>query len=617
MEIEQNLIQIQINEKEESHYLLKDIQEKCRNFIKEINESKVKTLEDYKKIISEIETNPELNYFFLKYLKENNISKKEGENFDYNTNLEKLKETLSNAQYQLLEKEYRQNPLEEIINILKEYVKIKKLKKKENRIARYRKLVKNYPKNFMKLNFPLITGIERLRLKYYRDLIIQKNISTNCYELKSYIEVIEKDKDIFNDSLDDYKFNPKIYLLILMLTKTFEVNNSELINNFFTKGIKNDDENQVYENIKLLDSGEYLVKTYFEKKKIKGEDYILSGLQKDIYSHSCYPLEILLLRNESYQKYMKDGGKGFLHKLNLYDTFISYTKYFIKSNILKQLLQNDKCYDNIEVLLKNDIFLDEILDETHYRFIPFYGSKKYFGYTNKDLLITFINSIPEIVANLEIKNEDEDDGNIEEEPEKLEKMDENEEKEKEENEIDEEFQYKINNLTNIGLLLSIGVKFIKSVNEVIINLVSGYLYYLSNKKINLDILKKENDDDRENYFEKLINGGEKLLYLDINSVVVLLDGVSCQKKLSDFKSDLNADFDIEKIKKRTNNGEIKGFLKDFLDKYPINFEYLKDIGKYFKISCNSSSSIGIFMNRIGSCTYGGGKATKKKRNKIL
>ena len=52
-------------------------------------------------------------------------------------------------------------------------------------------------------------------------------------------------------------------------------------------------------------------------------------------------------------------------------------------------------------------------------------------------------------------------------------------------------------------------------------------------------------------------------------------------------------------------------LKVFLDKYPINFDYLKDGGKDYKISYGRFSSIGIFMNRTGSCTYGGGKAIKK------
>ena len=39
---------------------------------------------------------------------------------------------------------------------------------------------------------------------------------------------------------------------------------------------------------------EYVVKTYYEKKTINGDDYILQGLEKDIINHKDYPLEILL-----------------------------------------------------------------------------------------------------------------------------------------------------------------------------------------------------------------------------------------------------------------------------------------------------------------------------------
>ena len=40
----------------------------------------------------------------------------------------------------------------------------------------------------------------------------------------------------------------------------------------------------------------------------------------------------------------------------------------------------------------------------HFKFLPFYGAKNKFGYTNKDLLMSFINSIPEIVENAIIED---------------------------------------------------------------------------------------------------------------------------------------------------------------------------------------------------------------------
>ena len=133
MEIEQDLITIKINEKAEGYSLLKTIQENCKKFINEINDSKAKTLEDYKKMVSEIETCSELNYHFLNYLKKTKISYDENDKkWDYKTNLEMLKETLTNAHCQLLENKNKSNPSEEIMSILKEYVKIKNLKKKQN-----------------------------------------------------------------------------------------------------------------------------------------------------------------------------------------------------------------------------------------------------------------------------------------------------------------------------------------------------------------------------------------------------------------------------------------------------------------------------------------------------
>lgn len=64
-----------------------------------------------------------------------------------------------------------------------------------------------------------------MRVKYYKDLLIENDISTNCGLMKNYIMNMEKDKDIFGNSLNDNKFNLKTYLLILTLTTTFKIDN--------------------------------------------------------------------------------------------------------------------------------------------------------------------------------------------------------------------------------------------------------------------------------------------------------------------------------------------------------------------------------------------------------
>ena len=77
--------------------------------------------------------------------------------------------------------------------------------------------------------------------------------------------------------------------------------------------------------------------------------------------------------------------------------------------------------------------------------------------------------------------------------------------------------------------------------------------------------KEENDnDDGGFYFEKQLKGEEKFEFLDINVIIALLDGVSCQKKLSQFQADIKPDINNDKLKKRYKKGNLKGFLKVFL-----------------------------------------------------
>lgn len=608
--------------------LLKNIKDKCDNFVKGIvNGNIIKSHNDYCEIIKRIETCSELNYYFLSYLKKNNIKYiYEGEEWDYKKNLEILEETLTNEQYFALEKTERPNPLDEIRNILKEFITIgySEIKK---RPYKYSKLKKKYPIKFIKLNYPLFNGIERLRARYYRDLAIEKNISATCVNLKSYIQIMEQDKEIFNDSLDTYDFNPKIYLLILTLTTTFNIKNKEIICNFFTKNINDTDNNGNYDNIKLIEGKEYLVQTFYEKRIIIGDDYILKGLEKDIMNYGDYPLEILLLRNESYQKFQKDGGKGFLYKLGLYNSFIEYIKYFIKSKALNDALKQNKNYENIKMLLENDNYLNEMLSENHFRFLPLYGTYKHFGYTNKDLMISFINSIPEITEHIEIKVEekdilkDENQINEEENEDKDENKKNKEDKdmiieEEGENEIigEEEKKYlenQIKNLTNISLLFSIGVKFITSLHEFIIHLMYGYIYYFSEGKIETVSFKEGGDDDGGVTFEKILNGGTKFECLNINYIVYLLDGVSCGKDLEEFQKDLHSEVDIKKINDRIKNGEVKGFLAEFIKKYPINFDYIKDSSSQPKVFCRRSSEFRVIIDSAGPDTYGVRKANKK------
>ena len=144
---------------------------------------------------------------------------------------------------------------------------------------------------------------------------------------------MDKDSDIIDYSLDDIKFCPKTYLLILALKENFLKKSLT----FFTKNIINEDLNYL-KHIYYDDNGKLFAYNNFEKIEINPTDYILIGLNTDILNNCDFPLKILLLRNESFQKFKKDGEKGFLYKLNLYEDFINYVKNFIKSEFFKQLL---------------------------------------------------------------------------------------------------------------------------------------------------------------------------------------------------------------------------------------------------------------------------------------
>ena len=85
-------------------------------------------------------------------------------------------------------------------------------------------------------------------------------------------------------------------------------------------------------------------------------------MAKDIINYPDYPLNILLMRNETFQKYINEyEEKGFLKKIGLYDSFVNYVKRFLKSNSMKELFSSSNDLENISKLISNDKYLDEIL----------------------------------------------------------------------------------------------------------------------------------------------------------------------------------------------------------------------------------------------------------------
>ena len=139
--------------------------------IKTLNYNETKKFMILKRIVSKIEIITEINFEFLKLLKiENMISEENNEIWNYETNFTMLKDILTSSQYKILTNKLPENPLNELINLLKSIIETDK--------KDYRKLLKDRIVNYS-FNFPLIDGIERLRLYYYKNYILDINTFEN------------------------------------------------------------------------------------------------------------------------------------------------------------------------------------------------------------------------------------------------------------------------------------------------------------------------------------------------------------------------------------------------------------------------------------------------------
>ena len=284
------------------------------NSIKSLKDDDTNKLEELKKLISKIEVMPEITFEFLKVLKIQNASYEEnGEHWDYSSNFNMLNETLTSDHYHSLEKKFPNNPLNVLINFLKTI----SIAKAED----YQKLLSD--KINYTLNFPLIYGIERLRLWYYINYIKNANTFENIQNMNDYISNIEKDKDIIETNLDSNEFNLKIYLLVLYVSVLMSPDNVYYANQFFLKDIRmhNSIINSTELNISQVrinkkENNQYSLSNKFEDEIIiKEEDYIIDFLIGDIMLYPSYPLKILLFRSESYIRFKKYGG--FIKELKL------------------------------------------------------------------------------------------------------------------------------------------------------------------------------------------------------------------------------------------------------------------------------------------------------------
>ena len=538
--------------------LLKEQLAKCENLfneIKDLKDNDKRKFQGLQKIISVIEVNPKFNYEFLRILKENGIQYDEGgEIWDYNKNFDLLEKTLISTDYFSLTNKEKENSLKQLINMLKILAE-----KTDNDFSS-----DIYQPIKLEFNFPFIEGISSLRIEYYINYILSSPYKENIKEIKEYIQNIELDPEIMNLNIDNSDFELKLYLLIVHLAENIS-NNFDFTNDYFLKDIK---EEIIPSNKYLIDlkNNSCLIKNKAENNLINPKDYMLGSLLNDIQNNPKYPLKTLLFRNQSFQKFKRDGG--FLKQLGLYESFINYLKEFIKSECIQELLSSSE-YKNIQPLLNDDKYLDEILDEKHLKFIPFICSRNKFGYTNKDFVLSIININPYIVDF----------------PSKfLEKPD---------------FRDK---LYFLSIFCSLGILFITCLQEIIIHLTFGYLEYLSEKSITSDSPKtKLNSIDGGFAFEEKLTGINKFSFLSLHMIITLFDGISCHNDLKTFQEKLSKKEDVSKI-----DGKLlkNGFLTVLEEKLGINFEELIKIPdiNLMNIKCRADNEIIVSMDNRENCS---------------
>ena len=307
-------------------------------------------------------------------------------------------------------------------------------------------------------------------------------------------------------------------------------------------------------HVQKINQNEYYVTNGIEGKNIKEKDYNIEKLANDINNNPFYPLDLLLYRNESINRYYSEN-KTFIERLGLFDYFKEYFFIFIKSNICRDVFSKDD-YKYVNELLNNDDFKEILLNEKYLKFIPFYN-ELYAGFTNKDLLLTTISAYPSLVI---IK-------------------------------IKQSVQIAYEDFKHFCLLMAIGEKFLALVHEQSIHFIYGYLHHLTDiNNISQSPKREENNEENGNnkaysskdgghYFEKQLFG-KIMNQLTITNVVALLDGNSINKSKQEFRKIFNDDFNIQKINELIKN--CSGFLRNFLNKYPINFDNIFNALKKFE-----------------------------------
>lgn len=524
-------------------------------FLKD-EKSKIKTdkekFKQIEKVIEICEINPKYNFYYLKYF--DKVYDKNNKD-DYNEDKEILAWSLTNEDYSKLYNSIQSNPINDIFELLN-------LCGDESKFSQKAKTI-----TYHSYNIPLIKANEKFRENLYRHRI--SKISSSLQKKISYFKdiIVSMETKLKLIDINESNINLEIYLFILCLLDV----NMEICKTWFETYFKqiltpkeqisiNQRKNNfdIYLNyaanyritVKDIEKDEFIIKNNFESITFTGRNYVLNNLITEFSYYSNTPLNILLKRNESFE-YFSNKHTQIIDDEEIFLEFKNYFNLFIHSPLLKEVLRENHQY--IIELIESNSFPGLFFDDEYVKSFPLYyliGD----GYTDKDIVISFITYFPIIIKNFGI--------------------------------IKTKEQYE--NIKNVFFLFDVCYKFITSLHEILIHLCYGYINYITEGKIgskspksskNKNKLSNETQiyEDGGKYFEELLFG-TKFETINLQLIYTLLNGEYLNKTLEEFKNNLKLEFDPLQIK-------MQGLFGKILRKYKIDFtlfEYSSTIGNMRK-----------------------------------
>ena len=481
-----------------------------------------------KEVINICEINSKYNYNYLDLCKKYDSK-------SYKKECINLANALNKDDYSNLFKVEPQNPATSIYDLIKLFIFDKKIFQKE---------IKNI--NIIEYNIPLIKSTERLRVHYYKQLF--RNPTTKLIGgIDSFKNIINKMENLFkNIELDKIDFDNQLFLFLLYLSEIiYNCKYKQYILNYYIHKFNPSSFTIKNSSIFKKEKNRLYIYNSFEKIAINKDDYVLENVYLEYCNNKDYiPLEILLQRNISFNYFNKNKNDiNIINNKELYKEFKDYFKLFIKSNLVKEVL--DLFDSNIKNIIEKDIFSGNLLDEEYVKPLPI-NINAIEGITNKDIVVSFISTSPFILNILD--------------------------------EITNKNDYK--NLKNLHYVFNIGGKFIIVIHEII-HLNYGFLHYLTDREYKADSpksnSKKEKNEingpnkDGASFFEKLLFG-KKIKKLNLQNIITLLDSNNLNKSISEFQKEFNSKLNLESFKKKMQSKKIGPFLKKILEKYPLDLK---------------------------------------------